>query len=121
VPDDTQDEPLPEALRLFLEDVEHHKVLTSAQTVVLAKRVERGDMAAKKALIESNLRLVVSIAGRYRGQGVSFFDLIQAGTLGLNRAVEKFDWRRGYKLSTTATWWIRSSIQRALADHARTT
>ena len=94
--------------------------LTAAEEVTLAKRIERGDPVAKRRMIESNLRLVVSIAKGYRGLGVPFLDLIQEGTLGLNRAVEKFDWRRGYKFSTYATWWIRQSVQRAVANHART-
>jgi RNA polymerase primary sigma factor len=94
--------------------------LTAAQEVELAKRIERGDMAAKTHMIQSNLRLVVSIAKNYRNQGLPFLDLIQEGTLGLIRAVEKFDWRRGYKFSTYATWWIRQAVARALADKART-
>ena len=93
---------------------------TAAEEVTLAKQIERGDPIAKRRMIESNLRLVVSIAKGYRGLGVPFLDLIQEGTLGLNRAVEKFDWRRGYKFSTYATWWIRQSVQRAVANHART-
>ena len=109
-----------DSLQLFLADVGRHKLLTAAQEVMLAKRVERGDQVARRQMIESNLRLVVSIAKRYRGLGVPFLDLIQEGTLGLNRAVEKFDWRRGYKFSTYATWWIRQSVQRAGANHART-
>jgi RNA polymerase primary sigma factor len=128
-----QDEPAPEpevaavaisgsadSLQLFLADVGRHKLLTAAEEVMLAKRIERGDPTAKRHMIESNLRLVVSIAKGYRGLGVPFLDLIQEGTLGLNRAVEKFDWRRGYKFSTYATWWIRQSVQRAVANHART-
>ena len=109
-----------DSLQLFLADVGKHKLLTAAQEVALAKRIERGDPVAKRAMIESNLRLVVSIAKGYRGLGVPFLDLIQEGTLGLNRAVEKFDWRRGFKFSTYATWWIRQSVQRAVANHART-
>ena len=109
-----------DSLQLFLADVGRHKLLTAADEVTLAKRIERGDPVAKRRMIESNLRLVVSIAKGYRGLGVPFLDLIQEGTLGLNRAVEKFDWRRGYKFSTYATWWIRQSVQRAVANHART-
>jgi RNA polymerase primary sigma factor len=122
-----QKQPDPEAivgsadsLQLFLADVGRHKLLTAADEVALAKRIERGDLIAKRHMIESNLRLVVSIAKGYRGLGVPFLDLIQEGTLGLNRAVEKFDWRRGFKFSTYATWWIRQSVQRAVANHART-
>src|SRR2546425_1133509 len=109
-----------DSLQLFLADVGRHKLLTAAEEVTLAKAIERGDPTAKRRMIESNLRLVVSIAKGYRGLGVPFLDLIQEGTLGLNRAVEKFDWRRGYKFSTYATWWIRQSVQRAVANHART-
>ncbi|MBA2331400.1 MAG: sigma-70 family RNA polymerase sigma factor, partial [Actinobacteria bacterium] len=96
-----------DSLQLFLADVGRHKLLTAHDEVVLAKAIERGDPVAKRRMIESNLRLVVSIAKGYRGLGVPFLDLIQEGTLGLNRAVEKFDWRRGFKFSTYATWWIR--------------
>jgi RNA polymerase primary sigma factor len=109
-----------DSLQLFLNDVGRHKLLTAAQEVMLAKKIERGDLIAKRQMIESNLRLVVSIAKGYRGLGVPLLDLIQEGTLGLNRAVEKFDWRRGYKFSTYATWWIRQSVQRAGANHGRT-
>jgi len=109
-----------DSLQLFLADVGRHKLLTASEEVMLAKRIEAGDGLAKRRMIESNLRLVVSIAKGYRGLGVPFLDLIQEGTLGLNRAVEKFDWRRGYKFSTYATWWIRQSVQRAVANNART-
>src|SRR5947209_1256340 len=109
-----------DSLQLFLADVGRHKLLTAAEEVTLAKQIERGDPVAKRRMIESNLRLLVSIAKGYRGLGVPFPDLIQEGTLGLNRAVEKFDWRSGYKFSTYATWWIRQSVQRAVANPART-
>src|SRR5438094_1296422 len=109
-----------DALQLFLREAGRHPLLTAPQEVELAKRIERGDRAAKSHMIESNLRLVVSIAKNYRNQGLPFLDLIQEGTLGLIRAVEKFDWRRGYKFSTYATWWIRQAVARALADKART-
>jgi RNA polymerase primary sigma factor len=109
-----------DALQLFLREAGRHTLLTAAQEVELAKRIERGDLAAKQRMIQSNLRLVVSIAKNYRNQGLPFLDLIQEGTLGLIRAVEKFDWRRGYKFSTYATWWIRQAVARALADKART-
>jgi RNA polymerase primary sigma factor len=109
-----------DALQLFLRDAGRHPLLTAAQEVELAKRIERGDGPAKQTMIQSNLRLVVSIAKNYRNQGLPFLDLIQEGTLGLIRAVEKFDWRRGYKFSTYATWWIRQAVARALADKART-
>jgi len=109
-----------DALQLFLREAGRHALLTAAQEVALAKRIERGDGLAKQRMIQSNLRLVVSIAKNYRNQGLPFLDLIQEGTLGLIRAVEKFDWRRGYKFSTYATWWIRQAVARALADKART-
>src|SRR2546421_1315781 len=109
-----------DALQLFLREAGRHALLTAAQEVGLAKRIERGDPEAKQRMIQSNLRLVVSIAKNYRNQGLPFLDLIQEGTLGLIRAVEKFDWRRGYKFSTYATWWIRQAVARALADKART-
>jgi RNA polymerase primary sigma factor len=109
-----------DALQLFLREAGRHALLTAAQEVELAKRIERGEGAAKQRMIQSNLRLVVSIAKNYRNQGLPFLDLIQEGTLGLIRAVEKFDWRRGYKFSTYATWWIRQAVARALADKART-
>jgi RNA polymerase primary sigma factor len=109
-----------DALQLFLREAGRHELLTPAQEVALAKRIETGDREAKQAMIQANLRLVVSIAKNYRNQGLPFLDLIQEGTLGLIRAVEKFDWRRGFKFSTYATWWIRQAVARALADKART-
>src|SRR6266851_1244742 len=109
-----------DALQLFLREAGRHPLLTAPQEVELAKRIERGDENAKQHMIQANLRLVVSIAKNYRNQGLPFLDLIQEGTLGLIRAVEKFDWRRGYKFSTYATWWIRQAVARALADKART-
>ncbi len=109
-----------DALQLFLREAGRHPLLNAAQEVGLAKKIERGEMDAKQTMIQSNLRLVVSIAKNYRNQGLPFLDLIQEGTLGLIRAVEKFDWRRGYKFSTYATWWIRQAVARALADKART-
>src|SRR5262249_42085393 len=99
-----------DSLQLFLKDVGRVDLLTAAQEVELAKRIERGDQVAKQAMIEANLRLVVSIAKRYRNQGLPFLDLIQEGTIGLVRAAEKFDWRKGYKFSTYATWWIRQAV-----------
>jgi RNA polymerase primary sigma factor len=119
-PQPIQQESTTDALQLFLRDAGRHPLLTAAQEVELAKRIERGDVQAKQTMIQSNLRLVVSIAKNYRNQGLPFLDLIQEGTLGLIRAVEKFDWRRGYKFSTYATWWIRQAVARALADKART-
>ncbi len=109
-----------DALQLFLREAGRHPLLTAAQEVELAKKIEADDPQAKQRMIQSNLRLVVSIAKNYRNQGLPFLDLIQEGTLGLIRAVEKFDWRRGYKFSTYATWWIRQAVARALADKART-
>ena len=107
-------------MQLFLRDIGKVRLLTAQQEVDLAKRIWRGDVEAKRKLVEANLRLVVSIAKRYRNQGLPFLDLIQEGTLGLVRAAEKFDYRRGFKFSTYATWWIRQAIARALADKART-
>ena len=107
-------------VELFLIEIGRHRLLSASEEVALAKRVERGDLDAKKQMINANLRLVVSIAKRYRGLGVPFLDLIQEGTLGLNRAVEKFDWRLGYKFSTYAHWWIRQAVERAIASQART-
>ena len=109
-----------DTLQLFLKDIGKVPLLTAAQEVELAKRIERGDHSAKQAMVEANLRLVVSIAKRYRNQGLPFLDLIQEGTIGLVRAAEKFDHRKGFKFSTYATWWIRQAVARALADKART-
>jgi RNA polymerase primary sigma factor len=109
-----------DAVRLYLESIGRVPLLTKEDEVRLAKRVEANDMGAKNALIEANLRLVVSIAKRYTSRGLTLLDLIQEGNLGLIRAVEKFDWRRGFKFSTYATWWIRQAITRALADQSRT-
>src|SRR6266446_2170022 len=109
-----------DSLQLFLKDIGKVDLLTAAQEVELAKRIERGDHLAKQEMIEANLRLVVSIAKRYRNQGLPFLDLIQEGTIGLVRAAEKFDHRKGFKFSTYATWWIRQAVARALADKART-
>ena len=109
-----------DSLQLFLKDIGKVRLLTAQEEVGLAKRIERGDLDAKQKMVESNLRLVVSIAKNYRNQGLPFLDLIQEGTLGLVRASEKFDYRRGFKFSTYATWWIRQAIARAVADKART-
>jgi RNA polymerase primary sigma factor len=109
-----------DSLTLFMNEIGRHNLLTAAEEVELSKRVERGDKAAKDRMINSNLRLVVSIAKRYQGHGLPLGDLIQEGIIGLNRAVEKFDWRRGFKFSTYATWWIRQACQRAISNQART-
>jgi RNA polymerase primary sigma factor len=109
-----------DALQLFLNEAGRYKLLTAAEEVELAKRIERGDKDAKDLMINSNLRLVVSIAKKYQGHGISLLDLIQEGIIGLIRAVEKFDWRRGYKFSTYATWWIRQAVQRGVANKSRT-
>jgi RNA polymerase primary sigma factor len=116
----TETRELLDPLQLFLKDISKVALLTAAQEVALAKRIERGDPRAKEEMVEANLRLVVSIAKRYRKRGLPFMDLIQEGTIGLVRAVEKFDHRRGFKFSTYATWWIRQAVTRALADKART-
>src|SRR5581483_6051109 len=113
-------EPSLDSLRLYLRLIGRVELLTAEQEIELAKRIERGDMAAKRHMVEANLRLVVSIAKGYLGRGLSFLDLIQEGSLSLIRAVEKFDYRRGYKFSTYATWWIRQAVTRAIADKART-
>jgi RNA polymerase primary sigma factor len=109
-----------DALTMFMNQIGRHQLLTAAEEVALAKRVERGDRAAKERMINSNLRLVVSIAKRYQGHDLPLLDLVQEGVIGLNRAVEKFDWRRGYKFSTYATWWIRQACQRAISNQSRT-
>jgi RNA polymerase primary sigma factor len=108
-----------DALQMFLNEIGRHPLLTAQEEVELAKRIERGDKAAKEKMINSNLRLVVSIAKKYQGHGLSLLDLIQEGIIGLIRAVEKFDWRRGFKFSTYATWWIRQAVQRGIANKAR--
>jgi RNA polymerase primary sigma factor len=113
-------EPSLDSLRLYLRSIGKVELLSAAEEVSLAKRIERGDMPAKEQMVKANLRLVVSIAKGYLGRGLTFLDLIQEGSLGLIRAVEKFDYRRGYKFSTYATWWIRQAVTRAIADKART-
>ena len=109
-----------DSLTLFMNEAGRYRLLTAADEVALAKRIERGDQAAKELMINSNLRLVVSIAKRYQGRDLPLGDLIQEGVIGLNRAVEKFDWRRGFKFSTYATWWIRQACQRAIANQSST-
>jgi RNA polymerase primary sigma factor len=109
-----------DALQLFLNEIGRYPLLTAAQEVELAKRIERGDLRAKEQMINSNLRLVVSIAKNYQGHGLSLLDLIQEGIIGLIRASEKFDWRKGFKFSTYATWWIKQAVQRGVANKART-
>jgi RNA polymerase primary sigma factor len=109
-----------DSLQLFLEEISRYPLLTAAEEVELAKRIERGDVEAKNRMITSNLRLVVSIAKRYQGHDLALLDLVQEGIIGLIRAVEKFDWRRGFKFSTYATWWIRQAVQRGVANKART-
>jgi RNA polymerase primary sigma factor len=109
-----------DALQLFLNEMGKYKLLTAEEEVELAKRIERGDKEAKDLMVNSNLRLVVSIAKKYQGHGLSLLDLIQEGIIGLIRAVEKFDWRRGFKFSTYATWWIRQAVQRGVANKSRT-
>src|SRR3989475_8316223 len=109
-----------DALTLFMNRAGRFSLLTAAEEVALAKRIERGDAAAKERMINCNLRLVVSIAKRYQGRDLSLLDLIQEGVIGLNRAVEKFDWRRGFKFSTYATWWIRQACQRAVSNQSAT-
>src|SRR5437764_5022835 len=109
-----------DSLTLFMNEAGRYKLLTAAEEVALAKRIERGDSAAKDRMINSNLRLVISIARRYQGHGVPLGDLVQEGVIGLNRAVEKFDWRRGFKFSTYATWWIRQACQRAVSNQSTT-
>ena len=117
---DLKPEGTTDALQLFLRDIGKVQLLTAEEEVDLAQRIERGSFDAKQKLVESNLRLVVLIAKSYRDQGLPFLDLIQEGTIGLVRATEKFDYRRGFKFSTYATWWIRQAVARALADKART-
>jgi RNA polymerase primary sigma factor len=113
-------EPSLDSLRLYLRSIGRVELLTAEEEIALAQRIEKGDMVAKRHMVEANLRLVVSIAKGYLGRGLAFLDLIQEGSLGLIRAVEKFDYRRGYKFSTYATWWIRQAVTRAIADKART-
>ena len=108
-----------DALQLFMQEIGRYPLLTKEQEIELSQRIERGDLEAKEQMINSNLRLVVSIAKRYQGHGLSLLDLIQEGIIGLIRAVEKFDWRKGFKFSTYATWWIRQAVQRGVANKSR--
>jgi RNA polymerase primary sigma factor len=117
---ETAPSPTVDSLQLFLDGIAKTRLLTATEELDLAKRIERGDLEAKNRMTEANLRLVVSIAKRYRNQGLDFMELIQEGSIGLVRAVEKFDYRKGFKFSTYATWWIRQAISRALADKSRT-
>ncbi len=119
LPDESSPVDSGDALELFLRDVRRHSLLSASEEVELAKRIERGDLEAKERMINANLRLVVSLAKRFRGYELTLLDLVQEGVLGLVRATEKFDWRRGYKFSTYATFWIRQAIQRGLANHGR--
>ena len=116
----TAPDPTVDSLQLFLDGIAKTKLLTASEEIDLAKRIERGDLLAKDRMVQANLRLVVSIAKRYRNQGLDFMELIQEGSIGLVRPVEKFDHRKGFKFSTYATWWIRQAISRALADKSRT-
>jgi RNA polymerase primary sigma factor len=120
VPTATAPDPTLDALQLFLDGIAKTRLLTAPEELELANRIERGDLEAKDRMVNANLRLVVSIAKRYRNQGLPFMDLIQEGSIGLVRAVEKFDYRKGFKFSTYATWWIRQAISRAIADKSRT-
>ncbi|HZU15488.1 MAG TPA: sigma-70 family RNA polymerase sigma factor [Candidatus Dormibacteraeota bacterium] len=114
-----QDASLDDSLRAYFRDIGQFRLLTAAEEVEIAKEIERGSSAARRRMIESNLRLVVSVAKKYQGHGLPLLDLIQEGNLGLMRAVEKFDYRKGFKFSTYATWWIRQAVQRAIADRGR--
>ena len=116
----TRDIVTTDSLTLFMNEIGRHRLLTAPEEVELAKRIERGDRGAKERMINSNLRLVISVARKYQGQGLPLGDLIQEGIIGLNRAVEKFDWRRGFKFSTYATWWIRQACQRAISNQSQT-
>lgn len=118
--DEVESSAAPDAMRLHLTSIGKVPLLTARQEIELAKRIERGDMEAKRRMVEANLRLVVSIAKNYSGRGLPLEDLVQEGSVGLIRAVEKFDWRRGFKFSTYATWWIRQAVTRGLADKGRT-